>query len=257
MFIHIPAKDLYVSEPDPRYFGNPKNDDPKVNWLKSRFHFSFAEYRDPKNQQFGVLRVMNDDLVQPNRGFGEHPHSNMEIVSYIVQGDLTHGDSKGNKESLGRGSAQYMSAGSGVYHSEFNLSKNEACRFIQIWIMPRHTNTKVQYKSYRGQNGQADNKWFHLVGDLQQNSEAPAKINQDANIWINEFTTEQRFEIKEGRQAYLLCVEGSFELNVDVCLPLQDVKSQLVNQHDGVKVFKSIILKPKGKAHVLLIEMTK
>jgi len=84
MFVHIPANNLFISEPDPYNFGNPKNADPKVNWLKSRFHFSFAEYSDAKNQNLGVLRVMNDDIVQPNRGFGEHPHSNMEIVSYIV-----------------------------------------------------------------------------------------------------------------------------------------------------------------------------
>lgn len=90
MFTHIPNEKLFVSQPDPKYFGNPPNEDKAVNWLKSRFHFSFAEYHDPKRQNFGVVRVINDDLVQPNRGFGTHPHSNMEIVTYIIEGEITH-----------------------------------------------------------------------------------------------------------------------------------------------------------------------
>jgi len=109
----VPNSSLFVSEPDPSWFGNPGNpmNDAKwtnSNWLKSRFHFSFAEYSSRHNQDFGVLRVMNDDLVQPNRGFGTHPHSDMEIITYIVEGELTHKDSMGTEETLGRGSIQFM-----------------------------------------------------------------------------------------------------------------------------------------------------
>ena len=132
----IPNNKLFVTEPDPRWFGNGGNPGfhPKwtnENWLKSRFHFSFAEYHNPVNSNFGVLRVMNDDLVQPDRGFGTHPHRNMEILTYIVHGELTHQDSMGTKESLGRGSIQFMTAGTGVQHSEFNHSKEKPLRFIQ------------------------------------------------------------------------------------------------------------------------------
>mmetsp|Transcript_15470 Transcript_15470/g.29264 ORF Transcript_15470/g.29264 Transcript_15470/m.29264 type:complete len:105 (-) Transcript_15470:55-369(-) len=90
------------------------------NWSKFRFHFSFAEYNENANTAFGVLRVMNDDLVQPRRRFGTHPHSIMEIITYVAEGELTHADSMGTKKSLGRGSFQFMTAGTGICHSEFN-----------------------------------------------------------------------------------------------------------------------------------------
>ena len=89
-----------------------------LGWLRSVFHFSFAEYYNPKNINFGVLRVINDDLIDPHTGFTTHPHQNMEIISYLVNGELTHGDSMGNKNTITRGHVQYMSAGTGVYHSE-------------------------------------------------------------------------------------------------------------------------------------------
>eukprot|EP00494_Astrolonche_serrata_P033027 UN33296 len=151
----IAAKNLYVSEPNPIYFGNPANalktDLKKLrwtnqNWLKSRFHFSFAEYRDSERSNFGVLRVLNDDLVQPKRGFGEHPHRNMEICTYVVEGELTHKDSMGTAESLGRGSVQFMTAGTGVRHSEKNAG-NVPVRFLQMWISPRSSGLKPNYGS--------------------------------------------------------------------------------------------------------------
>jgi len=120
MFKKIPCGLLAISEPNPMWFGNPvnENEDPfwtNSNWLKSRFHFSFAEYNNPRNRNFGILRVMNDDLVQPHRGFGEHPHSNVEIATYIVEGELSHKDSMGTQETLKRGAIQFMSAGKGMF----------------------------------------------------------------------------------------------------------------------------------------------
>jgi len=112
----IPETKLGVSEPPPSWFGNRENERgngkwTNANWLKSRFHFSFAEYSNPRNLNFGVLRVMNDDLVQPDRGFGEHPHRDVEICTYVVEGKLTHKDSMGTAETLGRGAIQFMTAG--------------------------------------------------------------------------------------------------------------------------------------------------
>lgn len=106
-----------------------------LGWLQSIFHFSFAEYYNPQNMHFGVLRVINDDLIKPQTGFDMHPHRDMEIISYVVDGSLTHGDSMGNKQTLHRGEVQYMSAGTGIYHSEHNLG-SEMARLLQIWIYP-------------------------------------------------------------------------------------------------------------------------
>ncbi len=118
-----------------RKIDNTKMGSSNLGWLKSKFHFSFAEYFNPDNMNFGVLRVINDDLVAPHTGFNLHPHADMEIISYVVEGELTHGDSMGNKSTITRGHVQYMSAGTGVYHSEHNLGEN-VLRFLQIWILP-------------------------------------------------------------------------------------------------------------------------
>jgi quercetin 2,3-dioxygenase len=137
MMKKIPSNKLFVSEPNPAWFGNGPNEKSNAhwtnaNWLKSRFHFSFAEYSNDDNSNYGVLRVLNDDLVQPDRGFGEHPHRDVEICTYVVEGSLTHEDSMGTAESLGRGAVQFMTAGRGVSHSEFNKDKTNPLRFLQV-----------------------------------------------------------------------------------------------------------------------------
>ena len=192
----IPNNKLHVSEPDPRWFGNGPNEasDPSwtnPNWLKSRFHFSFAEYSNPQNMDFGVLRVMNDDLVQPHRGFGTHPHADMEIITYIVHGELTHQDSMGTSESLGRGSIQFMTAGTGIRHSEFNQG-DKPLRFIQTWIVPSERGLKPNYGSCRGsstadQQQQSKNKLRHLVSNVKDTSTTtPVQINQDVDAFASE-----------------------------------------------------------------------
>jgi quercetin 2,3-dioxygenase len=186
------------------------------NWLKSRFHFSFAEYNSRLNQNYGVIRVLNDDLVQPHRGFGTHPHGDMEIVTYIVDGKLTHQDSKGNKESLGRGSVQFMTAGTGIRHSEFNHD-DKPLRFIQTWINPRTFGLKPNYGSFDGSSSscQVKNEFRHLVSDVQTPSSAPVKINQDCDLHTAEIDLGQTitFELPESRQAYFVCLEGELEVN--------------------------------------------
>eukprot|EP00527_Entomoneis_sp_CCMP2396_P005088 CAMPEP_0198146120 /NCGR_PEP_ID=MMETSP1443-20131203/27526_1 /TAXON_ID=186043 /ORGANISM="Entomoneis sp., Strain CCMP2396" /LENGTH=287 /DNA_ID=CAMNT_0043809961 /DNA_START=99 /DNA_END=962 /DNA_ORIENTATION=- len=223
----IPNKKLFVSEPDPSWFGNgpnAKNDDTwtNENWLKSRFHFSFAEYNNNNNSDFGILRVMNDDLVQPHRGFGTHPHGNMEIMTYIVHGELTHQDSMGTKESLGRGSVQYMTAGTGVRHSEFNHG-DKPLRFIQTWIKPTRGGLAPNYGSYCGDDGKDDrkNKLQHLMSNAAADPSCgdadvgPVQINQDVDGYASELDLDQQivYELPADRQAYLLCIEGGIEVN--------------------------------------------
>jgi len=226
----IPSGRLFVSEPDPKWFGNgpnPTNDSSwtNQNWLKSRFHFSFAEYSNPKNTDFGVLRVMNDDLVQPHRGFGTHGHSNMEIVTYIVSGQLTHKDSMGTEESLGRGSIQFMTAGKGVRHSEFNHG-DIPLRFIQTWIVPAQHGLTPKYGSYVGGSPETrKNQFQHLVSNVMDTSSStPVERNQDVDMYATELElgSKAALHIGEGRQAYLLCIEGEISVNNEKQLAKHD-----------------------------------
>ena len=185
----VPEGRLFASEPKPELFGNPGNPTPgspeshlwsQKNWLKSRFHFNFAEYGHGPHS-FGVLRVMNDDLVQPRRGFGAHPHRDMEILTVIVDGKLTHKDSTGAEETLGRGSIQFMTAGTGVLHSEHNLQE-QPLRFIQCWVLPRKRGLPPNYGSMQVEQivqQQRRNEWFHAASDVLQPNTTPIKVNQD------------------------------------------------------------------------------
>jgi len=218
----VPQEQLFVSEPNPRMFGNGANTPTKAgwnneNWLKSRFHFNFAEHHEgPSN--FGVLRVMNDDLVQPARGFGAHPHRDMEIITFVVNGSLTHKDTMGTQETLQRGSIQFMTAGTGVTHSEQNLDDKKPLRFIQSWVLPRSRGLPPNYGSMVGDeaaDAQRRNQWAHLVSDVRSSSRSQVQINQDCNVFVTELdpqTTSPPLEIAVGRQAYMLAVEGSFSV---------------------------------------------
>jgi redox-sensitive bicupin YhaK (pirin superfamily) len=216
----VPNQKLFVSEPNPSWFGNganPKNDPAWTNgnFLKSRFHFSFAEYNSALNSDFGVLRVMNDDLVQPKRGFGTHPHSDMEIITYIVDGELTHKDSMGTKETLGRGSIQFITAGTGIKHSEQN-NGDKPLRFIQTWIVPSKAGLTPNYGSGTFSGESRKNKLAHLVSDVTDKSTSTAvEINQDLNAFASELDLGQKltYDLLPGRQAYLLCIEGSVQVN--------------------------------------------
>lgn len=177
---------------------------------------------------------MNDDLVQPNRGFGAHPHQNTEICTYIVDGKLTHKDSMGTKETLSRRAIQFMTAGTGVTHSEHNLDHNNHLRFIQIWINTRQRGLKPSYGSFAGDKKAQDNQWAHLVSDVKSSHQTGVKINQDANIYVTEVSGENTisFNLSEGRQAYLLCVEGAAQVQGE------DSKSLIeIQRHDAAELY--------------------
>lgn len=247
---------LGVSEPNPSWFGNPPNGGKgwtNENWLLSRFHFNFAEYHNPANKPFGVLRVMNDDLVQPARGFGQHPHRDMEICTYIVEGSLTHKDSMGTEETLGRGAVQFMTAGTGVAHSEHNLDKEKPLRFIQIWINPRRLGLPPKYGSAVGAFERRHNNFDHLTSDVQSSHATPIKINQDANIHVAEIDagTSTPFSVGEGRQAYVLLMEGEAKIS-------HASGEHTLERHDAAEVKGPNQLQVQAvspSAHVLIVEM--
>jgi redox-sensitive bicupin YhaK (pirin superfamily) len=180
-------------------------------WLDSHFHFSFAEYFNPRNINFGVLRVMNDDLVQQGTGFDTHPHENMEILSYVVDGELSHRDSMGHQQTLTRGQVQYMSAGTGVTHSEYNHGQ-DLLRFFQIWIVPDRKGYVPNYGDYRFKLEDRDNRWLPLAASVENNeTAAPIKIHADINAYAAIVAPGRSldFEVAENRQAYLALIEGN------------------------------------------------
>lgn len=244
----VPGKKLYVSTP--------------TWWLESRFHFSFAEYFNPAKSEFGVLRVLNDDLVQPHSGFGTHPHRDMEIITYIVDGKLTHKDSMGTAESLGRGCVQYMSAGTGVTHSEMNRT-NSLLRFLQIWIKPNARGLPPNYGSRVFSKEDRHNKMQALVtsyanaAENQDSGKGVIPIHQDANFYVSEMDPgyEQTFVLGKKRQAYMVCIEGGLDVNGKVTMEGRDAIEIVGSPSKEFNVtFKA---DPEKGAHFLLIEMEK
>ena len=217
-----------------------------LGWLESRFHFSFAEYRNPNNINFGVLRVLNDDIVHPQSGFDMHPHSNMEIISYVVNGEITHKDSMGNSETLKRGEVQYLSAGDGIYHSEHNLHKSEDLRLLQIWIIPPFAGLPRLYGSHQYKEEERQNRLLNIVSS--QNGDSKIKIHQDINIFVSELDKELDFKIQKDRQVYFVQIEGSSNIN-----------GTLLENGDAMEIVDEEILtiKPITKSHILFIEMQK
>ena len=181
-------------------------------WLTSWFHFSFAEYDNPQNVQYGVLRVINDDWIQPQNGFAPHSHENMEIITYVVEGELTHGDSMGNQRTLGRGDVQYMSAGTGVVHSEYNWG-SIPLRLLQIWILPEAEGYEPRYSDYRFSWRERLNGWFHMVSG--EDGAAPISIHQQVDIYVTDLLEGESISlpVPEDKQVYLVLMEGGCSVN--------------------------------------------
>ncbi|MBI9031000.1 pirin family protein [bacterium] len=215
-------------------------------WLKSRFHFSFADYYDPKRIHFGNLRVINDDLIAPDTGFDMHPHQDMEIISYVVSGELTHQDSMDNKRAVKRGQVQYMSAGKGVMHSEHNFG-SEITRLLQIWIFPNQHDLTPNYGDESYNWDDRINKLMPIVSS--QAGTAQVKIQQDANIFVSylESKKEISFKLEDNRQVYFVQIEGSSIINY---LNLYEGDGAEIEDED-------MTITAKGNSHFMLIELAK
>jgi redox-sensitive bicupin YhaK (pirin superfamily) len=181
-------------------------------WLDSYHTFSFADYHDPRWMGFRDLRVINDDTVAAGMGFGKHPHRDMEIISYVLSGQLKHEDSMGNGRVIKPGDFQYMAAGTGVVHSEYNPSPNESAHFLQIWIMPDQTGAKPAYgeKAY---SDAAPGK-LNLVAS-KTGRDGSLGINQDADLWLAKFAANEKvaLELRPNRHAWVHVAEGNVTLN--------------------------------------------
>jgi quercetin 2,3-dioxygenase len=181
-------------------------------WLDSYHTFSFADYYNPQWMGYQSLRVINDDLVMPGMGFGTHPHRDMEIITYILSGNLEHKDSMGNGRVITTGDVQYMAAGKGVQHSEFNPSKDEAVHLLQIWIQPDAKGVTPRYaeKSLRT----AETGKFHLVTS-KAGRDGSIAIHQDADLWIGKLEAGQKVSqpLAANRHAWLHVAEGEVVVN--------------------------------------------
>jgi hypothetical protein len=217
-------------------------------WLKSYHTFSFAGYHNPERVHFGVLRVLNDDMVSGGMGFGTHPHDNMEIISIPLEGDLEHKDSMGNTTVIRKGDIQVMSAGTGVYHSEYNKNKDQGVKFLQIWIYPNKHNVKPRY-------GQITMTLKDRFNKLQQvlspdHNDAGVWIHQDAWFHIGNFeekmTTSYSLK-KENNGVYAFILKGSFLIN-----------GEALNTRDGMGIWNTDSLELtalENDSEILLMEV--
>lgn len=216
-------------------------------WLKSFHSFSFASYHNPQRMSFGALRVFNDDIVAPSKGFGQHPHDNMEIVSIPLKGSLEHTDSKGNSFVIGKHDVQVMSAGTGIEHVEKNHSEKEDVIFFQVWVMPKIRNISPRYQQKTFLPEGRKNKLVTLVSP--QESEDHLWINQDA--WfsrgnLDKGTTLKYKVQKEGNGIYLLVISGKIR-----------IEGEELERRDAIALeeIERISFTAKENSEVLLIEV--
>ncbi|MEM6806303.1 MAG: pirin family protein [Bacteroidota bacterium] len=216
-------------------------------WLNSHHSFSFANYYNPERMHFGVLRVLNDDVVSEGKGFGTHPHDNMEIISIPLEGDLEHQDSMGTKSVIREGDIQAMSAGTGVFHSEYNKNLDKAVKFLQIWIFPREKNVEPRYDQLSIREVEKQNKFYQI---LSPNAEDQGVwIHQDAWFHLGKFEANAKdsYEIKkEGNGVYAFVLEGEVK-----------IEGQDLRKRDGFGVWNTdkIQVEATEDAKVLLMEV--
>lgn len=215
-------------------------------WLQTWHTFSFANYYNPQRVHFGALRVLNDDTVAPAMGFDLHPHKNMEVVSIPLEGALRHGDSLKHGEVITPGDIQVMSTGTGIYHSEYNDSKTEVLRFLQIWVIPKVMNTQPVYKSYDIRQVDKKNRFGYIVAPQ---GEAPAAILQDAWFSLGELErgTKVNYSLhRENTGVYCFVIEGEIRIG-DTVLSRRDGM--------GITDTRAFDVEASADACVLLIEV--
>jgi len=212
-------------------------------WLDTYHTFSFADYYDPEFMGFRALRVINEDRVQPGRGFGTHSHRDMEIVTYVLEGELQHRDSMGTGSIIRPGEVQRMSAGTGVLHSEVNPSRDRSVHLLQIWLLPDRRGLKPEYEQ-KTFPAEERTERLRLVAS-HDGSDGSLTIHQDAKILAGTIRDSVQYELQPGRYAWLQVARGSLDLN-----------GQTLNAGDGAAIENEPTLTLRGKdAEVLLFDL--
>lgn len=218
-------------------------------WLKSYHTFSFASYQNAERMNFGALRVLNDDVVQPKMGFGTHPHQNMEIISIPLKGALSHKDSMGNKRAIEVGEVQVMSAGTGLTHSEFNDSTTDEVNFLQLWIIPEEMSVKPNYEQRKFDIENQNNTLQTVVAPKDKLIDNALPISQQAYIYRANLDSEQNIElqVKSGQNGfYVFVVDGEVE-----------VAGNKLNNRDAIGVYEteSIEIQASKNSELVIIEV--
>ena len=221
--------------------------DANHGWLHAKHSFSFANYFDPERIQFGALRVLNDDIIAPGMGFGSHPHDNMEIITIPLEGALEHKDSMDNIGVIEADDIQVMSAGTGVFHSEYNKNKDKHVNLLQLWVLPKEKNVKPRYDQKSLKELKKNNALYPIVTPYQ---EGPGMwIHQDAWFHMGDFNQSTKIEYKinkDGNGVYVFLIEGSAEIAGDT-----------IKKRDALGVLETerFNLKMASNSRVLLIEV--
>ncbi|MDO5980385.1 pirin family protein [Flavivirga spongiicola] len=218
-------------------------------WLKSHHTFSFASYQDAERMNFGALRVLNDDVVQPKMGFGTHPHQNMEIISIPLKGALSHKDSMENKQAIEVDEVQVMSAGTGLTHSEFNDSKTDSVNFLQLWIIPETMNVTPNYEQRKFNDLAQKNTLQTLVAPKDKLEGEALPISQQAYIYRSDLDSGHEITLhpkNENNGFYIFLVEGEIE-----------VEDLTLKNRDAIGVYETdnVLIKSKGDSKILIIEV--
>ena len=215
-------------------------------WLKSKHTFSFADYHNPDMMGYAKLRVVNEDWIEPGKGFGTHPHRDMEIVTYMVDGALEHKDSMGNGSVIRPGELQRMTAGTGVFHSEFNHSEEEQAHLLQIWILPERNGLEPGYEQKLFPSEEKRNQW-RLIGS-RDGREGSLTIHQDVNLLASEIEDgeEVRYEFDGRRRGFMQVVRGSVDVGGETLV----AGDALATQDE-----ESLSVRTSNSAELLLFDM--
>jgi redox-sensitive bicupin YhaK (pirin superfamily) len=217
-------------------------------WLKTNYTFSFADYYDPERVNFGTLRVLNDDFIDGGMGFGKHPHDNMEIVTIMLDGELKHGDSMGHTQVLKKNEVQVMSAGTGIFHSEYNNLPDKPLRLLQIWVFPEHKNIQPRYDQKEFDPKARINEWQTIAAPTPDNGALEIKQNAWFSMGALDKGKNLDYALHNNKNGiYIFVIEGS----------VYTAENILLNQRDGLGIWdtQSVSFKASENAEILVIEM--
>lgn len=244
-FNHLPNKEIKTM----KTVVHKANTRGKANhgWLQSHHSFSFANYYNPERMNFGAIRVLNDDVVIGGQGFGTHPHQNMEIISIPLEGDLEHKDSMGNTVVINQGDVQAMSAGTGIYHSEYNKNKDRDVKFLQIWIVPNKEDVTPKFDQVSIRDLEKDNSFYQILSPNKE--DAGVWIHQEAWFHIGKFDNDKEavYNIKKkGNGVYAFVLEGNVE-----------IEGEKLEKRDGFGAWDvdTINFKSETSSRILLMEV--